>query len=327
MSRKRKQRRGPKQDGALENWPSMPVDLWSYDIDSKVWQCVLPRSATGVYPAAAPATRWLHSAVPIGNRMIVFGGVTESQQVVGDLWIFDPEAQTWLEANPKGTLPLPREGHCAAYTPTTMLVFGGVSYGYQPFNDVWSYSTVTNTWEELSPNQPFKAPVPRWMTSCAAVQAAMDAPAQLYVFGGVSQEYVPLNDLMKFDTESKTWSKVEAAAGFAPFPRMMHNMVWMGTRLYIFGGVANNIPFEDLAYYDMASNSWAEVFPYGAFPFARAGASVAKLNPPAVPQPARPLYTDLKPDPPNPRPDPRYRKTWTRNQFAIVFGGAGSVRP
>ncbi len=316
----------PERDG-LRDWPAMPTDLWSYDVDKKTWQCILPTSEEGVYPAPAPPTRWLHSAVGISNRMLVFGGATVESKIVGDLWIFNPEANSWQLTVPKGTPPLPRQGHCAAASDRSMYIFGGISYGYQPFNDFWQYNVIENSWTELSKNNPFKAPAPRWLASCALVTTP-DAPdeGRFFVFGGVSQEYVPMNDLMIYDLAGGSWSPAPVGDTFAPFPRMMHNMVWMGSRLYVFGGMANNLAFEDLHYYDLDTNKWSETLPTGSFPFARGGASATVLVPPPRIMPERPTYESFAGARPSNRWVPRFRKAWNDNRFMFVFGGVGTTQ-
>jgi len=315
----------PENDG-LRDWPAVPVDLWEYDVDTKVWKVLVPTSEEE-YPAPAPATRWLHTAVAISGRMIVFGGATVEGKIEGDTWLFNPDNVQWQRVNPKGALPLPRQGHCAGATFSSMYIFGGISYGYQPFNDLWEYNVISNQWTELSRNNPLQLPAPRWLHQCALVHNGGPKPsdARFYVFGGVTQEFVPMNDLMVFDINAKEWTKAEVVAGFAPFPRMMHNMVWMGSRLYVFGGMANNIAFEDLHYYDMHTKQWSEMLPTGSFPFARGGASAAVVIPPYRVHEGRPKYppfTTL----PSPRWNPRYHKSWADNRFMIVFGGVGAVQ-
>jgi len=53
-------------------------------VDAKVWKNVRSESAK------IPAPRWLHTAVAIGNKMVIFGGVSYSDIILGDVWLFDP---------------------------------------------------------------------------------------------------------------------------------------------------------------------------------------------------------------------------------------------
>jgi len=320
----------PESDG-LRDWPAVPTDLWEYDLDTKLWKCILPQSETGVYPAPAPEARFLHSAVAVSGRMVVFGGASNDGKVLGDTWVFTPVNNSWTQVFPSGQRPLPREGHCSAAIGNTVYVFGGISIGYQPFNDLWAYNTIENTWVELSPNQPMRSPSPRWLGACAAFSATgKEENMFFYVFGGVGADYVPMNDFQVFDMSRGGWAPPNIMGGTVPpFPRMLHNMVFMGTRLHIFGGIANNIAFEDLHTYDVLTGLWSEALPMGEFPFARGGASAAVVEPPEHDITPRPKYdrnmlnSGLKP---NYRWNPRYRKVWNDNRFMIIFGGAGLVR-
>ncbi len=314
---------------STHEWPAPPIDLWEYNLDTKLWKCVMPRAPKGRYDGnSTPANRWMHTAVNIADTMVVFGGVTAEKQIKGDLWVYNAEKNMWLETHPKpnSPRPLPRQGHCAAAVGNTMYIFGGVSYGYQPFNDLWAYNAATNEWTELSPNHPYKGIAPRWLTSCTAVEDGPGA-VRFFVFGGVAKEQVPMNDLNFFDIQAGEWTKAPVTAGFAPFPRMLHNLVWMGSRLHVFGGIANNIPFDDLHYYDLNTQAWSESLPNGAFPFARGGATVAKVTPSKAAIPDRPVYSPFEmAHKPNKRWEPRYRKIWNQNNFMVLFGGVGVVQ-
>lgn len=216
----------------------MPTDLWEYDLDTKIWKCVLAQSENGVYPAPMPEPRLLHSAVTVSNRMVVFGGASHEGKVLGDTWTFNPLTSAWAEARPNGTRPLPREGHCSAVIGDTVYVFGGISIGFQPFNDLWAYNTIENTWTEISPNQPMRAPAPRWLHSCAAFSATgKEENMMFYVFGGVGADYVPMNDFQVFDMSRGGWAAPIAGASIPPFPRMLANMVFMGSR-YVYEDIS-----------------------------------------------------------------------------------------
>jgi len=58
------------------------------------------------------------------------------------LGLCDAVTLAWLATSPTGDQILPREGHSAAVMGSTlaeMWIFGGVSYGHLPFNDLWMY--------------------------------------------------------------------------------------------------------------------------------------------------------------------------------------------
>ena len=56
--------------------------------------------------------------------------------------VYDPSANKWerAEVGQDLPMPLPREGHSMvlASEDGRATMFGGISYGYKPFNDVWN---------------------------------------------------------------------------------------------------------------------------------------------------------------------------------------------
>lgn len=308
--------------------PFLAADLWKYDLDTKLWSNIRAASAN------VPAPRWLHTAVEHKGSMVVFGGVSYSDIILGDLWVFNPETKAWTKGEPTGAPILPREGHSAVMMGDGgMFVFGGISYGHVPFNDLFKYDVNRNQW--LMVKAKGALPPPRWLHSAVTYRDAANTE-KMFVFGGVTRNWVPLDDLYIFDMASETWSHPKTL-GFPPFPRMMHTAVMLHTTMFVHGGSANNIPLEDFWTYDIENNEWQEEYASGPYPFARFGHSTVVVTPPAptmkrqeAPQwTPKPLDDDIDPltptlrKSPSPRPAPRIRKEYSFNLFTMVFGGAG----
>jgi len=272
-----------------------------------------------------PQARWLHSACVIAGKMVVFGGVNPDSVILGDVWMFDPVDESWLMAQVDGVPILPREGHSAVAVGTSMIVFGGISYAYAPFDDVWTYVSASNKWVRNQPEG--QKPAPRWMHS-AALHTAKSGQRSMYVFGGITHQYVPLNDLWTLNVESMEWSQ-PTTSGVAPFPRMLHSATLFDNTMFIHAGGANNLLLEDLWTFDTDSNEWAEkILPYNT-PFARMGGQMAAIKPPTNPSPYaddRPKWTPGDTSIPDPktqqRPELRTRKEYSTNSWLLIFGGA-----
>jgi len=280
--------------------PRSKHDLWSYDFDTHQWEVVSVASSQPLahspwltphqlkdpvfkdpLPVLLPPTRRLHSSVVMKDRMIVFGGVSYNNLILGDLWIFDPAERTWIESSadgPGGSPILPREGHSAIVGSDglSMYVFGGISYGFLPFNDLWKYSAVLNRWDRLSAgsSEHPDAPMQRWL------HTAIHHPASdsMVVFGGVTAHYVPLNDVHVYNIKAGQWRN-QPCSGTPPFPRMMHVAVQVKDMMLVSGGAANNLPLEDLFMLDLVNWRWKELIQTGGYPFARTGASAIVLSP------------------------------------------------
>jgi hypothetical protein len=309
--------------------PFIAADLWSYDLDTKLWANILTESLN------VPAPRWLHTANRLGDRLVVFGGVSYSDVILGDLWVFSPRDKSWLKANPAGSTILPREGHSAVVMQMqTIWVFGGISYGHMPFNDLWMYDGSKNQWTLVKANgQP---PPPRWLHA-ATVFRDDAGNEKMYVFGGITRNWIPLDDLWVLDKNTITWYHPQTK-GFPPFPRFLHQLAVLQTKMVVHGGMANNIPLEDMWMYDIVDRTWDEELATGPYPFAREGHACDVVVPPDanvepqarepfVPKPLpddgrdplMPLITNVT----SPRPLNRLRKEVFPNRFLLCFGGAG----
>jgi hypothetical protein len=130
-------------------------DTWAFDLEQAAW-AQLATSA----PPDRPAPRAGHSAIldPVGNRVIVFGGMLADDPVpvmTNDVWSLSLSDGAWTQLAPTGQPPSPRWRHGAVYDATQerMIVFGGEEVDETLRNDLWalSLSGGTPAWSELSP--------------------------------------------------------------------------------------------------------------------------------------------------------------------------------
>ncbi|NXS74939.1 RABEK protein, partial [Pandion haliaetus] len=127
----------------------------------------------------------------------------------------------------------------------------------------------TGTWE--SPEVRGVQPLPRtFHTSSAAVGD------RLYVFGGGDKGAEPVKDqqLHVFDTATLTWSQPDTH-GDPPSPRHGHAVVAVGTKLFIHGGLAGDIFYNDLFCIDINDMRWVKIPATGDVPGGRASHSSA----------------------------------------------------
>ncbi|MGH7724418.1 MAG: Kelch repeat-containing protein [Candidatus Eiseniibacteriota bacterium] len=145
--------------GGLTGPPDYFNDAWQLSLSSPPgWSPLLP-------DGTPPAPREGHTAVydPVGHRMVVFGGLTDTGMMndVWDLTLDDPPK--WSEISPGGIPPSPRYGHVAVYDPVghRMLVGGGFASG-GTVDEVWALSLGGSpTWTKFipygpSPGRPFQ---------------------------------------------------------------------------------------------------------------------------------------------------------------------------
>ncbi|KFZ50484.1 Rab9 effector protein with kelch motifs, partial [Podiceps cristatus] len=125
------------------------------------------------------------------------------------------------------------------------------------------------TWE--SPEVGGIQPLPRtFHTSSAAIGDC------LYVFGGGDKGAEPVADqrLHVFDTATLTWSQPDTR-GDPPSPRHGHAVVAVGTKLFIHGGLAGDVFYNDLFCIDINDMRWVKIPATGDIPGGRASHSSA----------------------------------------------------
>lgn len=94
---------------------------------------------------------------------------------------------------------------------------------------------------------------------------------KLLIFGGGHNGADPVEDdaVHVFDASTNTWTS-PATEGKAPSPRQGHLMVAIGNKVYLHGGMAGNVFFDDLHVFDFESSTWTRADPLEGQPSARA---------------------------------------------------------
>jgi len=82
---------------------------------------------------------------------------------------------------------------------------------------------------------------------------------KIYVIGGEGKDWL-LNDIQVYDPSVDSWSTVAAQGDFTR--HFSHSAVEVGGKIYVIGGVENNIDFADSIWvFDPSNNEWSVVLP------------------------------------------------------------------
>ncbi len=206
----------------------------AYNLLNDTWRAIAPVGA-----AMSSPTRWQHTAVWTGSKMIVWGGLyyysESSSYARNDGAAYDPTGDSWSSIS---TSPLSvRWGHGAVWSTTTneMIVWGGgvSTASGQQYADGATYDPLTNTWEALPP-----APIaPRWKHSM------IWTGSEVVIWGGygtASGTVGYLRDGARFDPKTKIWTKFpEPPASLDG--RYDHVSVFSGKELLVWGGYGTSV--------------------------------------------------------------------------------------
>jgi hypothetical protein len=262
-----------------------------------------------------PLGRHDHTAVydQRNNRMIVFGGHTSNDIFAADVWVLRNAnglavgetifgqgevstgallrsartAPSWVQLNPTGRPPVPREWHTAVYDASSnrMVVFGGTRGAGNTLNDVWVLRNANGlgespVWEELHPT----GEPPNARVGHTAIYDS--ASNRMVVFGGGSNGFLPpfFNDVWVLDHANglggdPAWVQLNPIAT-PPSEREDHTAIYDAARnqMVVFGGW-RNVSFPGFYFNDVwilknanglgSASEWRQLTPAGTPPSAR----------------------------------------------------------
>ncbi|XP_037099589.1 host cell factor 2 isoform X1 [Syngnathus acus] len=174
-----------------------------------------------------------------------------------------------------GVIPRSRHGHRAVAIRELIVVFGGGNEGIA--EDLHVYNTVSKQWFLPA----VRGDIP---PGCAAHGLVCEG-TRILVFGGMVEYGKYSNNLYELQAGRWLWKKLKPRAprnGLPPCPRIGHSFTLVGSKCYVFGGLANvsedpndNIPryLDDLYELELQSVSgarcWSILETKGGGPSAR----------------------------------------------------------
>jgi hypothetical protein len=180
-------------------------DTWAFDFETNTWTLMGPAVSPPPHHFAAMAYH------PLADRVVLFGGYNIWQDVVlNDTWVYDYDTNTWTELHPDAS-PSPRLYHAMAWDAVSnrMILFGGVSYPYEPLlGDTWSLDLKRETWTLLTPT-----PAP----SARAWHVMEGTWSGVLLFGGSPQhEVYTYDDTWVFDSRRTLWIPIALGTRACP---------------------------------------------------------------------------------------------------------------
>jgi len=216
-----------------------------------------------------------------GNKMVVFGGQGDNQQLAkAALWqgTLTGDVLEWANLTLQGsgsgstaasaalTLPSTRTGHAAAHDAETGMlhVFGGAK-NKRFFKDIHTYDAANNKWQAIA-SEGGVAPA-------CSYHSMNFYRGELFIFGGVIPQPDPTpdtcsNTLLIFNFAQKNWYR-PSISGSVPCARNGHSATLIEDSLLIFGGWDIPAVFADCFVLDITLLEFTNVTATGPSPSMR----------------------------------------------------------
>jgi len=164
--------------------------------------------------------------------------------------------------------PAPRSGHRCCATVDRLLVYGGYDKdnNHTVYSEILSFSLISRQWTELSRSRNVR------LKSASSSMVLYDD--NLVIFGGSGFPFGGFNsnDLSLFSLRTGQWRKLRSDRGSPPLPKYGQSMVITPhsyePKLYIFSGTIGREFVDELHCYDLANETWHDIWKEGA-PLAR----------------------------------------------------------
>ncbi|RUS22386.1 hypothetical protein BC937DRAFT_89461 [Endogone sp. FLAS-F59071] len=237
-----------------------------------------------------PSPRSGHSTVTIGNYLLVFGGIPNTDEKCDEsLYVLNVSTKQWIRPQIDGNLPLGRFGHSAVVVGSRMFIFGGqVDDHYLNDLIVFDVNTRKNSYLIFILYRHLNtvtSTAPQW----DFVVAGNEAPAgrrghisayhdgKVYIFGGRDGEAF-YNDLWAYDIQYNAWSQIQAT-NYIPSPRESAAATIVDDVIYVFGGRGpEDQEYGDLYAFRIRTKRWHTFSNMGPSPTPRYGHTLSTVK-------------------------------------------------
>jgi N-acetylneuraminic acid mutarotase len=221
-------------------------DVYSYFIEENRW---VQEEAANSHLASP---RMSHTAVMIGEEMIVYGGLSSNNghySILEDTIALNVNTMSWRRycanhpcpetGNAFG--PGPRRSHSAVAYKGKMYVYMG--FPYTSPKEVFEFDPATGLWRAISDDSNFQKPV----FSLHGHSAVCDE-THMYVFGGQANVNPQMfnNRLYRFSFQTHKWAEVAVESSPMPAPRYAQCMGMLNGTIVVQGGDSH----QCTVYYD-----------------------------------------------------------------------------
>jgi N-acetylneuraminic acid mutarotase len=218
-------------------------DTWTYDFNTNTWTQMNP----SLQPTARAGAAMAYDME--SDRMILFGGFSETRTHLNDTWAYDFNNDTWTQLTPTIS-PSVRYHPGLAYDKESdrIIFFGGNHYTSTSWidkKDTWAYDYNSDSWTNMNPSS--SPPARGWPN--LAYNALAD---RIILFGGGDKhKTISYSDTWVYNYNTNTWT--EMTSDPHPSGRFYTDLTYdiESNQVILFGGTnKDDMIFNDTWVYD-----------------------------------------------------------------------------
>ncbi|OMJ75088.1 hypothetical protein SteCoe_25866 [Stentor coeruleus] len=239
-------------------------DVWSYSLETETWAIL---NITG----QKPLERLYHTAYVYLDYMLIFFGLKIDPPLLAckDIWKLDLNELKWIQVD-ENLSDLRLESGVIGINSSLYFVYGRDEY--MVFNSILVFDLTQDIIKSKHLVTTWDPPIKR-MYHCSFRSGNF-----MYIFGGMTEVGVYLNDMWKFDLENFVWSSV-TMQGKVPSPRASFACNQPNGDIFVlYGGKDNDNVYSDLYTFRAATNYWTEFTSLTNSPAPRYNACMANDN-------------------------------------------------
>ena len=191
---------------------------------------------------------------------IIYGTIVENDTLLYDIWKFNFTTSEW-----RFVLNLGDQAYEIASVYIAYALTGSIFYSLFGRNDINVFNSIYCI--DFSDENP----------SVTIIANNQNVPTQrknhcsfiindvIFVFAGVSNSGIYLNDMWRFYLSNSTWI-IDISTGDIPSGRELFGCLSFGNLINIYGGKGSGTIYNDQYYYDTTQNVWTHVTPISRIP-------------------------------------------------------------
>ncbi|CAH2319058.1 multiple epidermal growth factor-like domains 8 [Pelobates cultripes] len=229
-------------------------DLVIYNFTSNMWE-------RRTY-SHGPTPRHSHVVVEWNDTLILFGGELAGGRLTGDVWVFLPLEERWMELTPHSPfLPPPLANHAASTVDHWLYVFGGRTSRDVFSSQMFRLNLYSWEWEQVLPGGG-KPP------SAAGHSMVFHAASRsLLIYGGhrpsTARFSMRVNTTDLFHVDLNYWTTLKPRDGsHGPRERAFHSATVIGNYMVVYGGNLHihyqeeKCYDEEIFFYHLGCHQW-----------------------------------------------------------------------